>query len=94
MVDVSRRGRPRIGERIAFRLPEALRDESDARARSAGISRAEALRVIVEDALSGGDDGVDLAQIDARLALTPARRVETMARDARALAAIRGRATS
>ncbi len=83
-----------MGQRIAFRLPDPLLAALDARAGAAGISRAEALRTIVEDALRAGDDGVDRAQIDARLALSPARRVETMARDARRLAAIRGRAAS
>lgn len=56
------------------------------------MTRAEALRRIVEDAVRTGDDGVDRVQIDARLALSPADRVRTMARDARRLAAIRGTA--
>jgi predicted DNA-binding protein len=88
------RGRPRIGERIAFRLPEPLLAALDDRAAAAGLTRAEVLRSIVEQSLRASDDGVDLAQIDARLALTPSERVRRMALDARRLSAIRGRARS
>ncbi|CAN5183259.1 hypothetical protein BH23ACT9_BH23ACT9_29570 [soil metagenome] len=66
----------------------------DERARAADLTRAEALRSIVEDALRRTDDGVDRSQIEARLALSPAERVRTMARDAGRLAVIRGRAAS
>lgn len=91
---MSRRGRPKVGARIAFRLPEPVLALLDERAATAGISRAEALRTIVEDALRVTHDGVDRSQIDARLALPPAERVRTMARDAGRLAALRGRAAS
>lgn len=83
-----------MGQRIAFRLPGPVLSTLDARAKTAGITRAEALRAIVEEALRSDGDGVDQTQIDARLALSPADRVRTMARDARRLAAIRGRAAS
>lgn len=89
---MSRPGRPKVGERIAFRLPEPSLALLDERARAAGISRAEALRTLVEAALRPTDDGVDRSQIDARLALSPSERVRTMARDAARLSAIRGRA--
>lgn len=91
---MSRRGRPRVGVRISFRLPEPALAALTSRARATGVSRSEALRVIVEDALRTTGDGVDRSQIDARLALSPAERVRTMARDAGRLQAIRGRATS
>ncbi len=91
---MTNRGRPKVGERISFRMPEEMLTVLDARAASAGISRAETLRVIVEEALRSTDGGVDRTQIDARLALTPAERVRTMTRDARRLQAIRGRAAS
>jgi metal-responsive CopG/Arc/MetJ family transcriptional regulator len=83
-----------VGVRIAFRLPEPALAALDERARAADISRSEALRTLVEDALRGSDDGVDRSQIEARLALSPAERVRTMARDAGRLAVIRGRAAS
>jgi hypothetical protein len=66
----------------------------DERARAADLTRAEALRTIVEDALRRTGDGVDRSQIEARLALSPAERVRAMARDAGRLAVIRGRAAS
>ena len=47
---------------------------------------------VAHDEMVREDDGVDRSQIDARLALSPADRVRTMARDAGRLAAIRGRA--
>ena len=92
--DMSRPGRPRVGARISFRLSEAMLEALDGRARAAGLTRAEALRTIVEDALRRTDDGVDRSQIEERLALLPAERVRMMARDAGRLAVIRGRAGS
>ncbi len=87
-----RRGRPRVGTRISFRLPDPALAVLDERASTAGVSRAEALRTILEDVLRLPDDGVDRSQIEARLALSPAERVRTMARDSGRLAVLRGRA--
>jgi hypothetical protein len=85
-------GRPRIGERIAVRLPDDLLAELDARAEAAGVTRAEAVRVLLRRALAMGNvGGVDRTQIAHRLALSPAERVGTMADEVRRLLALRER---
>ena len=79
-------GRPRIGERIAVRLPDDLLADLDARAQAAGVTRAEAVRLLLRRALAmGQDSGVDRTQIAHRLALSPAERVATMADEVRRL---------
>jgi hypothetical protein len=71
------------------RLPEAMLVEVDQRAAAAGVSRAEAIRLLVGRSLSvGPDDGVDRTQIARRLVMTPAERVSTMAEETRRLLAL------
>jgi hypothetical protein len=58
------------------------------------MSRAEAIRILLDRALSPGhDDGVDRTQIAHRLALTPAERVRRMAEETRRIQALVGRAS-
>lgn len=65
--------------------------ELDARAESAGVSRAEAIRLLLDQALStASDDGVDRTQIAQRLALTPAERITRMAEETRRMLALTG----
>jgi hypothetical protein len=67
--------------------------EVDARARSAGVSRAEAIRRLLEQVLGpGDDDGVDRTQIARRLAMTPAERLRVTAEESRRLLALTRRA--
>lgn len=88
---MSRVGRPPIGDRISVRLPAAMLTELDARAESAGVSRAEAIRLLLDQALStASDDGVDRTQIAQRLALTPAERITRMAEETRRMLALTG----
>lgn len=75
-------------------MPEPLLEALDARAAAAGVSRAEAVRTILEAALLTTGDGVDRAQIEARLAMSPAERVRTMAESARRLMVLQGRAAA
>jgi len=66
----------------------------DERAQTAGVSRAGAVRLLLERALSASvDDGVDRTQIAQRLALTPAQRVSRMAEETRRMLALTGRAS-
>lgn len=51
MADTRGRGRPAVGPRIQVRLPEEITAEVDAYAESYGISRAEAIRLAVEEFL-------------------------------------------
>jgi metal-responsive CopG/Arc/MetJ family transcriptional regulator len=86
-------GRPPIGLRVAVRLPPSLLAEIDDRADAAGVTRAEAIRVLLDRAVrSGPADGVDRTQIARRLAMTPAERLRTMAEETRRLLALTGRA--
>lgn len=86
-------GRPPIGDRVTVRLPADLLNELDRRARGAGLSRAEAIRLLLDRALSPTtDDGVDRTQIAHRLAMTPAERVHRMAEETRRLQVLHGRA--
>lgn len=69
-------------------------EDLDERAAAAGVSRAEAVRLLLGRALrTGADDGVDRTQIAQRLALTPAQRVRRMAEETRRLLALVGRAS-
>ncbi|NLD77088.1 MAG: ribbon-helix-helix protein, CopG family [Acidimicrobiales bacterium] len=87
-------GRPPIGDRISVRLPESMLAALDERAQTAGVSRAGAVRLLLERALSASvDDGVDRTQIAQRLALTPAQRVSRMAEETRRMLALTGRAS-
>lgn len=75
-----------------MRLPEAVLAELDERAAAAGVTRAEAIRLLLDRAMSAGrDDGVDRTQIAQRLALTPAERVRRMAEETRRMLVIAGR---
>lgn len=79
---------------MSVRLPDAMLAELDRRATIAGVSRAEAIRLLLDRALGPShDDGVDRTQIAHRLALTPAERVRRMAEETRRLQAIAGRAS-
>ncbi len=65
----------------------------DQRAAVAGVSRAAAIRALLDPLLSTSvDDGVDRTQIAQRLALTPAERVRKMAEETRRLMVLSGRA--
>ena len=91
---MTRVGRPPIGDRISVRLPPALLAELDVRAARAGIARAEAVRLLLNQALSSPvNDGVDRTQIAQRLALTPAERISRMAEETRRMLALAGRAS-
>ena len=82
-------GRPRVGERVSIRLPDDVLAEIDRRADTASLSRAEAIRRLLDRALrTGVGDGVDRAQIARRLRLSPAERIETMTSEARSLLAL------
>lgn len=77
-----------------MRLTDELLTEVDARAADAGVSRAEAIRLLLGQALDARrDDGVDRAQIAGRLAMSPAERLRTMAVETRRLLALTGRAS-
>lgn len=90
---MARRGRPAIGDRIAVRLPVEMIAELDARAAAADVSRAEAVRILLDRALATGpEDGVDRTQIARRLALTPRQRVRSMAEETRRILALTRRA--
>lgn len=78
---------------MSVRLPDRLLGELDRRARDAGMSRAEAIRLLLDRALSPHPDGVDRTQIAHRLAMTPAERVHRMAEETRRLLALVGRAS-
>lgn len=89
---MSRVGRPAIGDRVSVRLPDQMLTELDRRAAAASVSRAEAIRLLLDQALfTNPDDGVDRTQIAHRLALTPAERVRRMAEETRRLQALAGR---
>ncbi|MCC5952237.1 MAG: ribbon-helix-helix protein, CopG family [Acidimicrobiia bacterium] len=91
---MTRIGRPPVGDRISVRLPEEMLVEVDRRAAAAGVSRAEAIRLLLGRALATGrDDGVDRTQIARRLAMPPAQRIATMAEETRRLLALARRAT-
>lgn len=84
-------GRPAIGDRVSVRLPAGLLRELDRRAALGGMSRAEAIRILLDRALSGAhDDGVDRTQIAHRLALTPAERLRRTAEETRRIQALVG----
>lgn len=82
-----------MGERISVRLSDEMRAEIDARAASAGVTRAEAIRILLAGALRAADEGVDRTQIVRRLAMSPAQRVARSAEETRRLLAIRRRAS-
>lgn len=89
---MARMGRPRIGERVSVRLPDETLKELDARAAAVGVSRAEAIRLLVDSALANQpNDGVDRTQIAHRLALSPAQRLHRMAEETRRILALTGR---
>ena len=68
--------------------------ELDRRAASAGVTRAEAIRLLLDDALRPRTvDGVDRTQIARRLALAPGERVRRMAEETRRLQALAARAS-
>lgn len=91
---MARIGRPSTGARISVRIPEAVLTELDQRAAAAGVSRAEAIRLLLDRVLSvGNEDGVDRTQIAQRLALTPAERVHRMAEETRRILALVSRAS-
>ena len=75
------RGRPSIGVRVPVRLPPAVLDEIDRRARVLGRPRASVIRSLLLEALGQTDtpdDGVDRAQIRRMLAMSPADRIRHM----------------
>jgi metal-responsive CopG/Arc/MetJ family transcriptional regulator len=89
---MARTGRPRIGERVSVRLADETLIELDARAAAAGVTRAEAIRLLVVSALATKpDDGVDRTQIARRLALSPAQRLQRMAEETRRILSLTGR---
>jgi len=89
---MARVGRPRIGERVSVRFDDATLTELDARAATAGMNRAEAIRLLVASGLaSQRNDGVDRTQIAHRLALSPAQRLHRMAEETRRMLALTGR---
>jgi metal-responsive CopG/Arc/MetJ family transcriptional regulator len=91
---MARVGRPPIGDRISVRLPERMIVELDARADAAGVSRAEAVRLLLQRSLSSStDDGVDRTQIAQRLALTPEQRISRMVAETRRMLALFGRSS-
>lgn len=84
-------GRPPVGQRVCVRLPDEMLHELDARATAAGLTRAEAIRRLLERTLSTGPhDGVDRTQIARRLRMTPSERFRTGVAEARRLRALRG----
>lgn len=83
-----------MGERISVRVTDEMRAEIDARAARAGVSRAEAIRLLLKGALSASlHDGVDRTQIARRLAMSPAQRIEKSVEETRKLLAVRRRAS-
>lgn len=75
-----------------MRLTDEMLEELDARAAGAGVTRAEAIRLLLGRALAPQlDDGVDRTQIARRLAMSPAERLRTMAEETRRLLALTGR---
>lgn len=87
----ARRGRPSEGRRVAVRLPPDVLVLLDRRAERAGITRAQVMRDILRAAVdSSSSDGVDRAQIQRMLRLTPAERVQHMAQVAESLSSIKG----
>ena len=78
---------------MSVRIPDDLLAVLDARRSAVGMSRAEAVRSLLERALSTGpDDGVDRTQIAHRLGPTPAQRLAEMTTETRRLLALAGRA--
>ena len=76
-----RPGRPAVGTRVPVRLPADVLDEIDRRARLLGRSRASVIRSLLQAALGrtdARDDGVDRAQIQRMLALSPLERLRHM----------------
>jgi hypothetical protein len=78
------------------RLPASTLAEIDQRAQRAGASRAQLIRDLLAQALAAvpTGDGVDRAQIQRMLRLTPAERVAHMVAVQRRMAALRGLATT
>jgi metal-responsive CopG/Arc/MetJ family transcriptional regulator len=73
------KGRPRVGERVAVRLPPELLARVDAQAAGHAESRASSIRRLLAEALATRDDGVDRGQILRMLALSPRERIRHMA---------------
>ena len=87
------RGRPAVGERVSVRLPQGLLRLVDDRAATGGQSRAETIRSLLIEALRDPtDDGVDRAQIERMLRLTPAERIRRMTDVVNAQRRLRGAA--
>ncbi len=80
------RGRPKVGQRVTVRLPDEMVDALDDEAKERGMTRAELIR---QRLFGGVESGVDLAQIQRQLAMTPAERVRHMAQAANAILAMR-----
>ena len=92
-----RPGRPAVGTRIPVRLPPDVLEDIDRRARLLGRSRASIIRSLLEAALGrtdadAGDDGVDRAQIQRMLALSPPERLRHMREVATQLRRVQGKA--
>jgi hypothetical protein len=69
-----------VGERVAVRLPPALLDAVEERARATGRSRAATIRALLTDGLTVENarvepSGVDVPQIRRSLARSPAERL-------------------
>jgi hypothetical protein len=92
MADRSRRrGRPTEGERVTVRLPPETIAEIDHLAERAGSTRAQAIRDLIAHAMATPEyDGVDRAQIQRMIRLSPAERLTHMLEVVNQLAPLRG----
>ncbi len=90
-----RRGRPAIGERVCVRLSSQMLAAVDQRADRQGTTRAAALRSLLAAGLESSDPwGVDAAQLERMLSLTPGQRVRHAAAAAKQLRRIGGASPS
>ena len=86
-----------MGTRVSVRLPADLLARVDARAAAGGGSRAAVVRQLLVAALVGwpreveAPDGIDRAQIQRMLALTPRERIRHMADVANGMIRLRER---
>jgi hypothetical protein len=84
--------RPRVGERVAVRLPPEPLARVDAQASGHAESRAGSIRRLLVEALAAHEgDGVDRSQILRMLALSPRERIRHMADIANGMARLHDR---
>ena len=76
---------------MVVRLPDELLREVDRVATEQDMSRARAIRGLLADALFiAGNDGIDRAQIQRMLAMTPRERIQQLATVVNAQSPLRG----